>query len=147
MNFPWLLKIFLTTTKMLCDLCPSRPGQNTLCTDPFNSFRMVFKPLASSFFPADFCIWAVIVITLLNSITAVKVREQHLPDTEIQLQSSTNERLQQHLPFLCHFYSLSAYSFPKQPLVCTSVCNSLALLTPVLHSPDTNSLPSNYTRN
>lgn len=52
------------------------------------------------------------------------MREQHLPDSEIQLQSSTNERLQQHLPFLCHLCSLAACSFPKQLLIPTSVRSS-----------------------
>lgn len=41
------------------------------------------------------------------------MRKQHLPDSEIQLQSNTNGRVQQHLPFLCHCCGLAVCSFPE----------------------------------
>lgn len=48
------------------------------------------------------------------------MRKQHLPDSEMQLQSSTNDRVQQqHLPFLCHWGGLAACSLPEH---CSSLC-------------------------
>lgn len=52
--FSSLLKIFLATAYSLWHSHPSSPGQNALCADLFNSFRIAFQPFASSFFPSDF---------------------------------------------------------------------------------------------